>query len=320
MSELLRHAHNLVRFTVTTGASGVAGKSWRALRRGGLAELTRLVRYVWNLPDARPVEGEPGMDRNNYAEWVRRFDTLTPDDLEAMRRDIEGWAQPPLISVIMPTYNTRPEWLAEVVASVQRQVYPRWELCIADDASPQPHVREFLERVAAEDTRIRVSFRTSNGHICASSNSALELATGEWIALLDHDDVLPAHALYWIAKVAVTRPDARMIYSDEDKLDDRGERAGAYFKPDWDPDLFRAQNMFSHLGAFHAGLVRQVGGFRPGFEGSQDYDLTLRCMEQVAPAQIVHVPRVLYHWRVHILQVVPAHIHGSMLLLITTAP
>lgn len=199
----------------------------------------------------------------------------------------------------MPTYNTDRRMLVEVIESVRTQLYPNWELCIADDASKQPQVREVLEDYASRDPRIRIVLRTSNGHICASTNSALEIATGDWLVLLDHDDLLPSHALYWIARTVVERPDVRMIYSDEDKVDENGARSGAYLKPDWNPELFRSQNMFSHLGAFEAELVRSVGGFRLGYEGSQDYDLALRCMEKVQRDQIAHVPRVLYHWRVH---------------------
>ena len=130
-------------------------------------------------------------------------------------------------------------------------------------------------------------------------SSALELATGEWIALLDHDDLLPEHALAYIALAIAEHPDAGLIYSDEDKIDEQGQRFNPYFKCDWNPELFRSQNMISHLGAYRRALVDQLGGFRIGFEGSQDYDLALRCVEQLDASQIVHVPRVLYHWRMH---------------------
>jgi len=271
----------------------------RALRSGNARELMQVARVLWGDIVLPPRDGEPGRDRNDYTEWVRRYDTLCPEDIAIMRGDLARWEAAPVISVVMPTYNTRREWLIQAVESVRAQVYPHWELCIADDASTEPHIREVLDGFAADDTRIRVVYRDRNGHISAASNSALELATGDWIALLDHDDVLRPHALYWVAKTAVTFPIARMIYSDEDKIDEQGNRFGAYFKPDWNPDLFRSQNMFSHLGAFRTSLVRAAGGFRVGMEGSQDHDLALRCMELVQRDEIVHVPRVLYHWRVH---------------------
>jgi hypothetical protein len=299
MADLLRRLRNAARVASTLGPGRAVAKTATALRRGGPREVTRLVRNIWNNVSPRPVPGEPDRDRNDYDEWVRRYDTLQPGDLQQMAEEIAGWAARPLISVVVPTYNPRREWLIEAIESVRAQAYDNWELCIADDASTQPHVREVLEEFARTDPRIRVTFRPRNGHICATSNSALELASGEWMCLLDHDDRLPVHALYWLAKTAIELPRVRMIYSDEDKISENGRRFGAYFKCDWNPDLFRSQNMFSHLGAFDLALVRQAGGFRPGLEGSQDYDLALRCMEHLERDQVAHVPRVLYHWRVH---------------------
>ncbi|MBU2411069.1 MAG: glycosyltransferase family 2 protein, partial [Gammaproteobacteria bacterium] len=196
-------------------------------------------------------------------------------------------------------YNPKPAWLREAIESVRAQIYPNWELCIADDASTSQEVRDILRTYAEIDARIKVVFRPKNGHISASSNSAIELASGAWLALMDHDDLLPAHALFWAADCIATHPGVRLVYSDEDKIDEQGHRFGPYFKPDWNIDLFRSQNMFSHLGVLQAALVREVGGFRVGLEGSQDWDLVLRCIEKVTPEQVQHIPRVLYHWRVH---------------------
>src|SRR4051794_32591865 len=206
---------------------------------------------------------------------------------------------PPLISVLMPVYNPDPAFLRAAIESVRTQLYPHWELCIADDASTAPGVRETLQDCAAADGRIRVVLRAENGHISASSNSALELAGAPWLALMDHDDLLAEDALYRVAACIDTHPRARLIYSDEDKIDDAGQRSDPYFKPDWNPDLFHSHNMFSHLGGLSTELVRQVGGFRIGLEGSQDWDLVLPCIEVVEPDQIEHIPRVLYHWRIH---------------------
>jgi glycosyltransferase involved in cell wall biosynthesis len=239
------------------------------------------------------------LDRRHYSEWVKRYDTLTDSLRAAMRRRIAAMGSPPLISVVMPAYDTDGAWLREAIESVRRQIYPHWELCIADDASPTEATRAVLAEYAALDSRIKVVFRPQNGHIAAASNSALELASGSWVALMDHDDLIPEHALFWLADAIDRHPDACLIYSDEDKIDSQGVRSAPYFKPDWNLDLFRSQNMFSHLGAFRTDLVRSVGGFRVGMEGAQDYDLVLRCIERVAPGQVHHVPRVLYHWRVH---------------------
>jgi len=203
----------------------------------------------------------------------------------------------PLLSVVMPVYNTPEGFLRAAVASVQRQVYPHWELCIADDASTEPHVRCVLENLAATDGRIRVEYRPHNGHIAEASNSALRLARGEFVALLDHDDALYPHALYLVAEEINAHPEVGVLYSDEDKIDEHGVRTEPYFKPDWNPDLFYSQNYPCHLGVYRRTLIEAVGGFRPGFEGAQDYDLLLRCIERIEGAQVRHIPHVLYGWR-----------------------
>lgn len=234
-----------------------------------------------------------------YAQWVALYDTLNDGDRDVIRQTIAQFSRKPLISVVMPVYNPKPEWLDEAIQSVRRQIYPHWELCIADDTAAISGVRDLLARHAAEDMRIKVVYRTSNGHISAASNSALELATGEWIALMDHDDVLPEHALFWVANEIVQHPDAQLIYSDEDKLDAVGQRCDPYFKCDWNPESMRSHNMVRHLAVYRVGLVRQLDGFRVEFEGAQDYDLALRVSEKITPQEIRHIPRVLYHWRIH---------------------
>jgi GT2 family glycosyltransferase len=183
------------------------------------------------------------------------------------------------------------------IDSIRNQIYQRWELCIADDASTDPEVRPFLEKSVAADGRIKVTFRDRNGHISACSNSALELATGDWCALLDQDDAFAEEALARLALETDRCPDAGLIYSDEDKIDQNGVRSNPFFKPDWNPELFLGQNYINHLGCYRTDLLRQIGGFRQGFEGSQDYDLALRCVDRLRPEQIRHIPRVLYHWR-----------------------
>jgi glycosyltransferase involved in cell wall biosynthesis len=237
--------------------------------------------------------------RNDYVEWVRRYDRLGDAERAALRAAVTELAKAPLISVVMPVYNPRPAWLIAAIESVRRQIYPHWQLCIADDASSDAAIRPILERYAREDERITVVFREQNGHISAASNSALDLAEGEWVALLDHDDLLAEAALFWVADAVGRHPEARLIYSDEDKIDDKGRRCDPYFKCDWNIDLFYSHNLITHLGVYHAALVREIGGFREGFEGAQDYDLALRCIERLGPGAIHHIPRVLYHWRVH---------------------
>ena len=232
-----------------------------------------------------------------YRNWARTHDTLPDSSLAQLGATVSSWSHRPLISVVMPVYNPPLDLLDAAISSIKLQIYPHWELCIADDASTNPEVWLLLERMVLSDKRIKAVRRETNGHISQASNSALALATGEFIALMDNDDVLPPDALYWVAEATIRTPDVQVIYSDEDKLDAQGERFDAYFKSDWNYTLFLGHNMISHLGVYRTQLVRDVGGFRLGLEGSQDYDLALRCIEQIKDSQIIHIPRVLYHWR-----------------------
>ena len=236
---------------------------------------------------------------NDYSKWIVRYDTLSDDSRTTVRARIDRFTHKPLISVLMPVYNPSLKMLEDAIRSVQNQLYPNWELCIADDASTEAGVCSLLQHYAKSDSRIKVVFRGKNGHISAASNSALNLVCGDYTALLDHDDLLSEHALFWLADAILAHPLAGLIYSDEDKIDESGQRYEPYFKPDWNPDLFLSQNMINHLAAYRTDLVKNLGGFREGYEGAQDYDLALRCIEQLAPQEIVHIPRVLYHWRSH---------------------
>lgn len=238
-----------------------------------------------------------GVAAMDYARWVREYDTLTPETTAALRGRVQALRRRPLISVLMPVYNAPEKFLLRAIDSVRAQIYENWELCIADDASTAPHIRPLLEKAGREDSRIKVVLREKNGHISAASNSALELAQGEFVALLDHDDELRPHALACVAFELDRFPGANLIYSDEDKIGETDFRYGPYFKPDWNPDLLLAQNFICHLGVYRTALVRELGGFRTGCEGSQDWDLALRVSERTPPEQIRHIPRVLYHWR-----------------------
>nr|WP_315488475.1 glycosyltransferase [uncultured Rhodoferax sp.] len=232
-----------------------------------------------------------------YRNWARTHDTLPDSSLAQLGSTVSSWSHRPLISIVMPVYNPPLDLLDAAISSIKQQIYPQWELCIADDASTNPEVWLLLQRLALSDKRIKTVRRETNGHISQASNSALALASGEFIALMDNDDILPPDALYWVAEATVRTPDVQVIYSDEDKLDSHGERFDAYFKSDWNYTLFLGHNMISHLGVYRTQLVRDVGGFRLGLEGSQDYDLALRCIERITDSQIIHIPRVLYHWR-----------------------
>lgn len=248
------------------------------------------------------AEGEvlPLVDtaQQQYQLWVRLYDTLEPADVAAIRRKVDQLPSRPLISVVMSVYNPAPCYLRKALDTVLGQLYPNWELCISDDASTDPAVRDTLETYAARDRRIKIVFRQRNGHISASSNSALELVTGEFVALMDHDDELPAHALYMVVEELNRHPQTDVIYSDEDKIDADGNRHDPHFKTDWNLDLFYSQNFVAHLGVYRTALVRQAGSFRVGFEGSQDYDFTLRVLGLTEASRIRHIPFVLYHWRI----------------------
>jgi GT2 family glycosyltransferase len=244
-------------------------------------------------PAPRPVKPLP----RDYGDWVRAHDTLSTDDRAAIRAHIAGMARRPLVSVVVPLFNTPEPWLRRCIESVRDQLYPNWELCLADDCSPQPHVAVICRDYAARDSRIRFTVREARGHIAAASNTALGLASGEFVALLDHDDELADHALYMVAATLEQAPELDLIFTDEDKIDEHGARREPWFKSGWDPDLMRSQNAVVHLAVYRRSLLQNIGGFRAGFDGSQDYDLSLRFAEHTAPARIRRLPVVLYHWR-----------------------
>lgn len=288
---------------VSGGLGNALVKVVKLFAREGIPGVKRGFRLAASSTRVAPPADSPAVDTSasnkDYQAWIDLYDVRSDADRANMRVHQANFVHKPLISVLMPTYNPKPAWLIEAIESVRKQIYTHWELCIADDASTDPAVRPILEGYASQDARIKVVFRPQNGHISSASNSALALVTGGWVALLDHDDLLPEHALFWVAHRINEHPDVRLIYSDEEKTDATGQRSDPYFKCDWNPDLFYSHNMFSHLGVYETALMRQVGGFREGFEGAQDYDLALRCIEQVQPEQIFHIPRVLYSWRVH---------------------
>ncbi len=236
-------------------------------------------------------------DASSYESWVRMYDTFSPAGRAKLAARAATIVDGPLISILVPVYQTPERWLRRCIESVLGQAYPNWELCLADDASPSPRVQQILREFAARDPRIRVCFRKVNGHIADASNSALAMARGDFIGLLDHDDELRPHALLEMVESILQQPQARFLYSDEDKIDEHGRRFDPYFKPDWNPDLLLAQNYLCHFTVIERALTESVGGFRTGFEGSQDHDLFLRCVHELQPGQIVHVPRILYHWR-----------------------
>lgn len=223
--------------------------------------------------------------RSEYRVWL--------DHQEA---SLEACTEGGLVSIIMPTCDTPASFLREAVESVRRQTYADWELCIHDDASRDAEVVRYLRLEASADRRIKISLGSSRGGIANATNAALALASGRWVAFLDHDDLLHPAALSELVERAIAM-DAQIVYSDHDIVSESGERSAPFFKPDWNPDLFMAQMYLGHLVIAERALVAQLGGLRPEFDGAQDYDLLLRCAG--AGARIAHVPKVLYHWRQH---------------------
>lgn len=248
-----------------------------------------------------------GPDEKQYQLWLQS-NQIGAAKLAEYAAESQKLGYRPIISVLMPVYDPPITWLDRAIRSVRQQAYPYWELCLADDASKNEEVRALLGRHAREDSRIKVCYREVNGHISESSNSALQLATGEYVALLDHDDELAPDALFVIARALNQDPSIDMLYSNEDKIDGEGRRCQPTFKPQWSPDYFLSFMYIGHLSVYRRRLVLEAGRFRRGFEGSQDYDLALRVSEQAK--KVAHVPEILYHWRMHE-ESVAANIHAK---------
>ncbi len=229
-----------------------------------------------------------------YHHWIELHEP-GPQQFAQMRAEAESFAYRPVISLITPVYNTNLDELRACIESVRGQVYGNWELCLCDDLSPKEEVRTLLREYEALDERIKVKYSDRNRGIALASNEALTLASGEFIGLLDHDDELAPHALFEAVCVLQDRRDADIIYSDEDKLSPEGERCEPFFKPDWSPELLRSCMYTCHFTVYRKSLLERIGGFRAGFDGSQDYDLMLRASE--LSERIYHVPKVLYRWR-----------------------
>ena len=220
-----------------------------------------------------------------------------PPDISQCKQILAHLKHKPLISVLIPVYNPFAQHLKACLDSVLNQLYPYWEACVVDDGSRDKRIKEILETYKRRDARIKVVYHGCNRHISSALNTALMMAKGEFVALLDHDDELTPDALLEVARLLNAYPQADMIYSDEDKISPSGKYILPHFKPDWSPELFLGQMYTSHLGVYRKKLLEEIGGFREGFEGSQDYDLVLRLSEKTD--NIFHIPKVLYHWRIH---------------------
>ncbi len=278
-------------------------RSWRLTRplrwaagiardvRGALATTTGGIRRL------TPGSLRRSASASGYHEWLEAESAM----LAALREKAElivcGLDATPLVSILMPVHDTPPDFLRAAVSSVQAQWYPNWELCVCDDASTRADTRAALESVERSNPKIRLSRREQPGHVALATNDALGMARGDFVVFLDHDDELAPHALLRLVQEHRARPELDFIYSDEDKIDASGRRCLPLFKPGWSPALLWSQNYVGHLMFVRRSLLLELGGLRPGTQGSQDHDLVLRLAE--TRARIAHLPEVLYHWRMH---------------------
>jgi hypothetical protein len=244
---------------------------------------------------------QPAALRSAYPEMVsRRLDNQIYkrriSNCHVTGQSREEFSGAPLFSVLMPVYNTPERWLRRAIDCVLNQSYQNFELCIVDDASTRPSVAGVLNEYARRDSRVRIHRRNDNGHISASTNTALDMAQGRFIVLMDHDDEIHHEALAIVADNMKRAPTAKLLFSDEDRISASGERADPVFKSGWSRAQLELRNIISHLGVYEAQLAKGTR-FRVGYEGSQDWDFALRFIEKIADSEVIHIPEVLYHWR-----------------------
>jgi len=271
--------------SLTQSTSWKLTEPLRKIGRMARKQKTRVHNYISRRMGKRYLMPD---EESAYQNWI--------EDLERQESDNRELAYQPKISILVPVYNVLDKHLIPCIESVLQQSYPNWELCMADDCSTWDNVRKTLRKYECHE-KVKIVYRNENGHISRSTNSALEAATGEFIAFLDCDDVLAPNALYEVAKLLNENPELDFIYSDEDKIDDDGKkRFMPHFKSDWAPDTLMAHMYTCHLGVYRREIAVRIGGIRPGYEGAQDYDFTLRFTEQTD--RIAHISKILYHWRV----------------------
>lgn len=251
-------------------------------------------RVTWIEMKRYMIMGTAAEPEEFYQIWINKNE---PNEEELEKQKNTKFDINPKISIIIPMYNTPEKFFEELIDGLIEQTYPNWELCLADGS---PEKNEKLEKIYKKDERIKYKFIGENKGISGNTNTALELATGDYIALLDHDDLLPKFSLYEIVKCINKNPDVDFIYTDEDKFEELGgKRYDPYFKSDFAPDTLRANNFICHFSIFKKELMNELGGFRSEFDGAQDYDIILRMSEKAK--KIIHIPKILYHWRVHAL-------------------
>lgn len=234
------------------------------------------------------------ISRNDYQTWIRCYDTSDAVQEAQIRAQIEALAIRPKISLLMPVQSVQLKFLKAAIASVRSQSYDNWELCLLMEASADQAVQSMMQTIAQEDSRIRV-LAEPKGDASALLKAALAQTTGTYLAKMGCCDVLAQHALFYMAQAVADHPDAVLLFTDEDRISEQGVRYAPHFKCAFNPELLLSQNKIGHLVVYRSERVKEAGGWRPGFEGAEDYDLALRVIARLQPSQIIHIPRVLYH-------------------------
>ena len=240
----------------------------------------------------KPFQNNLTEEEKIYKKWISNNE---PNFLEVKKQSREKFKLQPKISIVVPLFNTKEEFFKDLVRGMFLQTYSNWELCLAD-ASETPLT--FIDKYCKKDSRIKYTKISENKGISENTNVAIELATGDYIGLLDHDDILPRFSLYEVVKAINSNPDVDFIYSDEDKLETaKGPRYGVFFKPDFSPYTLNSANYICHFCIFSKKLMEKLNGLNPEYDGSQDFDIVSRASELTS--NILHIPKVLYHWRAH---------------------
>jgi O-antigen biosynthesis protein len=272
----------------------------RYIRRVGVELVKRFGRFL-RTPAGGAIAAEPERgpshrlsDDPNYEAWLEQ-NALTAEAEGQAGERAKSLQWRPLISVVMPVYNVEPVYLETAINSVEKQAYSNWELCIADDGSSDERIQRVLKDYSSKDRRIQFVRMAQRGHVAGATNAAVNMARGEFLAFLDHDDELIPTALLEVVELLQDAPDTDVIYSDHDIVGGDGLLRAPNFKPAWSPELLLSYMYFGHLKVYRTALVRRAGGLRDGFEGSADYDLALRIVELTD--RVRHIPKVLYHWR-----------------------
>lgn len=282
IDKLQRTARPLLDFLAGRTPVEILRKAMGVLRRDGLLGIGRVIVGIWGI---------------SYAQWIRRYDTLTDDDRHNIENHIEEMGYRPVISILMAVRSPYVQFLDRALQSVHRQLYAGWQLCLVMDAAAPEYAHAVLNQIRERDTRIEVAFISEPGDAAMMLNIALAMAHGEFMALLGQDDELAEQALYHVVVALNDNPNLEFLYSDEDRIDPVGRRSRHCFKPDWNPDLFCAQNLLRHMGVFRSDIARAIGGFREKCEDGHDLDFALRFMDVVRAENVRHLPFILYHER-----------------------